>query len=93
MQTIETSGLINLLKENMKLRAEVTTLVDILRASELTERVPDDWYARLKLARSTERYQSIVREYDEQFTQLGHAKSREDIDAVLHHIPMMRFSE
>lgn len=93
MRVTNASGLSDLLKENMVLRAEIATLVDILRMSELTECLPHDWLSRLKQARHTETYLNIANEYDAQLAKLDHAASREEIEEVLQHIPLMRITE
>ena len=93
MQDTKAPGLIGLFQENMVLRAEIATLVEILRISELTERLPEDWLSRLKQARHTESYQNIAKAYDRQLAKLDRATSRGEIDEVLQDIPLMILNE
>ncbi|HTV04181.1 MAG TPA: hypothetical protein VME86_02355 [Acidobacteriaceae bacterium] len=88
MQSQNTSGLVELLKENMALRAENEALADILKVSDLTGERPVDWRAILKDARQSKAYRDMVERYDPVFSQLDDAVSRAEIDMLLQSIPL-----
>jgi len=89
MQLQKTSGLVDLLKENMVLRAEVEALMEILRVAEMTEQVPMDWRALLKETRQTKRYRDAAQQYDSVFRQVENSASKMEIDELLQIIPLM----
>lgn len=88
MQSQQSSGLIELLKENMVLRAEINALAEILKVSDMTGQKPADWRALLRNARETRAYRDTAERYDLLFTQLDDTSSRPEIDAVLQEIPL-----
>jgi len=88
MQLQKASGLVDLLKENMVLRAEVEALIEILRVAEMTEQVPTDWRALLKEARQTKAYRDVTEQYDQLFGLVENAASRMEIDELLQGIPL-----
>ena len=89
MQLQKTSGLVDLLKENMVLRAEVEALMEILRVAEMTEQVPMDWRALLKETRQTKRYRDAAQQYDSVFRQVENSANKMEIDELLQIIPLM----
>lgn len=93
MQSNQASGLIDLLKENMVLRAENGTLTDILKVSDLTGERPVDWRATLRDARRGKEYRSLVGQYDSLFSRLEDATTRAEIDALLQQIPLRDLTE
>lgn len=88
MQTQRASGLIELLKENMELRAEVKALIDILKVSDLTGQRPAEWRATLNDARHSKAYREAVERYHPLFARLDSATTREEIDSLLQKIPL-----
>ena len=77
------SGVLDLLRENMTLRADVAALVRILEARELTGEFTGDWRALLKTARATEIYQASIYRYDDVIERAGEASSRAEMDRAL----------
>jgi hypothetical protein len=88
MQSQRSSGLVELLKENMVLRAEINALADILKVSDMTGQKPADWRALLRDARETMAYRDTAERYNPLFARLDDTSSRAEIDAVLQEIPL-----
>ena len=88
METQRSSGLIELLKENVALRAEVEALIDILKVSDLTGQRPAEWRATLRDARQSKAYRDAVERYHALFARLDDAGTRAEIDALLQKIPL-----
>lgn len=82
------SGLVDLLRENMTLRAEAAALMRILEARELAGEFAGDWRALLKTARTTEPYRATVHRYDDVIQKVGEATSRADVDRVLESVEL-----
>lgn len=82
------SGLVDLLRENMTLRAEATALVRILEARELTGQLSGDWRALLKTARTTQPYLAVAQRYDDVIERVAEASTRSDIDRVLESVEL-----
>lgn len=82
------SGLVDLLHENMVLRAEVEALVGILRTRELTGQIAGDWFDVLKTERKTQSYQGVVHRYDDVIAQVAEVSTRADVDRVLESVEL-----
>lgn len=88
MQHRHASGLVELIRENMRLRAEVAALIRILEARELTGEFSGDWRALLRTARSTQPYNGILHRYDDVIEQVAAVSTRGEIDRVLEEIEL-----
>ncbi len=88
MQTQRSSGLIELLKENMALRAEISALIDILKVSDLTGQRPAEWRATLNDVRRSRAYRDAVEQYDALLARLEDATTRAEIDFLLQKISL-----
>ena len=82
------SGVLDLLRENMSLRAEAAALVRILEARELTDEFAGDWRALLQSARTTEPYQATTHRYNDVLERVGEASSRADMDRLVESVEM-----
>lgn len=82
------SGVLDLLRENMALRAEAAALVRILEARELTGEFTGDWRALLRTTRSTEPYLATIHRYDNEIERAGEASSRQEMDRVLESVEL-----
>ena len=80
MQVRHASGLVDLLQENIVLRADLTALIGILEARELTGQISGDWRVVLQTIRKTQAYQSILHRYDHLLERAAEASTRVDID-------------
>lgn len=77
------SGVVDLLRENMVLRAELEALAGILDGGELTGQLSSDWRTLLKNQRTTQIYRATVQQYDDVIRQVSEASSRAEIDRLL----------
>lgn len=84
------SGITDLLRENMALRAEVEALTGILQARELTGRIASDWRDVLSTVRKTESYLATVHRYDDLIQRVSEAGERADVDRMLESVELHR---
>ena len=87
MQFQKTYGLVELLKENMLLRAEVASLTEILTIAETTGQLSADWRVLLKEARQTQAYRDVAEQYDTLFKQIEDVADTTGIDDLLQAVP------
>lgn len=86
MHAEKRTSLVELLQENMLLRAEVASLAEILDVAEETSQAPDDWRSLLREARQTKKYRDIAGQYQSLFMELenvaGIAEIEERLESV-----------
>lgn len=88
MQPRHASGLVELIRENMRLRAELAALVRLLEARELTGEFSGDWRELLRTARGTQPYKNTVHRYDDVIAKVSEVSTRADIDRLLESIEL-----
>ena len=88
MQPGHASGLVELIRENMRLRAELDALVRILEARELTGEFSGDWRDLLRTARGTHPYKNIEHRYDNVIAKVSDVSTRAEIDRLLESIEL-----
>lgn len=84
------SGLTDLLRENMLLRAEVQALLGILESRELTGRAAAGWLDVLRTERKTESYLATVHRYDDLIHQVANVAKRTDVDRLLESVELYK---
>lgn len=88
MQQRHASGLVDLIRENMRLRAELAALVRILEGRELTGEFSGDWRDLLRTARATQPYKNIEHGYDDLIAKVSEVSTRTEIDRLLESIEL-----
>jgi hypothetical protein len=88
MQQRHASGVVDLLRENMHLRAELAALVRILEARELTGEFSGSWRNLLKTARSTQPYRSLAHRYDDLIERVSETSTRAQMDHLLESVEL-----
>ena len=88
MQQRPASGLVDLIRENMRLRAELAALVRILEARELTGEFSGDWRDLLRTTRATQPYKNIEQRYDDVIARVSELSTRAEIDRLLESIEL-----
>ncbi len=83
MRQRHASGLIDLLRKDLELRAENAVLIRIPEARELTGNSSGDWRALLEIARTTQACLSIAERYDHLIGRVTQASTRAEIDHLL----------
>lgn len=83
MHAEKATSLVDLLQENMLLRAEVASLAEILDVAEETSQVPADWRSLLREARQTKKYRDVAGQYQSLFTELENIADRAGIEERL----------
>jgi len=66
----QTRELVRLLREFMRLQAEVRTLASILEAAVRINQPPVGWLDLLKEARKSQEYRSISEQYEAEFSRI-----------------------
>lgn len=89
MQERHASGLVDLLQENVALRADLTALIGLLEARELTGQISADWRTVLQAIRKTQSYQNILHRYDHVLERAAEASTRADIDHMLESVELL----
>lgn len=90
MQSRHASGLVELIRENMWLRAELAALVRILEARELTGEFSGDWRDLLRAARGTQPYKNTEHRYDGVIAKVSDVSTRGEIDRLLQSIELYK---
>lgn len=88
MQQRYASGLVDLIRENMRLRAELAAVVRILEARELTGEFSGDWRDLLRTARATHPYKNTEHRYDDVIAKVSEVATRAEIDHLLESIEL-----
>jgi hypothetical protein len=80
-----------LVREHLRLQAEVKTLAAILDTAVYVHQPPIDWLEALKLARETEAYRNISEQYDSLLVQLEKSADLNQLDRLISTIPPTEF--
>jgi hypothetical protein len=90
MHAQKTTPLVDLLRENMLLRAEVSSLAEILEVAEETGQLPADWRNLLRETRRTRTYLDIAGQYESLFRELENVTDRADIEERLETVELAK---
>ena len=90
MEPRHASGVVDLMKENMLLRAEIAALVRILESRELTGESTGDWRSLLKSARATTPYRRVAHQYDDLIHHIAETSTRAEIDQLLESVELYK---
>jgi hypothetical protein len=90
MEARHASGVVDLMKENMLLRAEISALVRILESRELTGDSSGNWRALLKSARTTTPYKRLAHRYDDLIQHIAETSTRSEIDQLLESVELYK---
>ena len=85
--------LVELLRENMRLRAEIEALVNILDVTEMTGQLPADWRSDLKERRQTGPYRNISEQYEPLLKEIEESGDEVNWDKILLSIPAAQLVE
>ena len=83
MHAEKATSLVDLLQENMLLRAEIASLAEILDVAAETSQVPSDWRSILREARQTKKYRDVAEQYQSLFLELENVAGRAEIEERL----------
>lgn len=90
MHAEKATSLVDLLQENMLLRAEVASLAEILDVAEETGQLPADWRSLLREARQTQTYRDVAGQYQSLFRELENVADRAGIEERLETVRLAR---
>jgi len=86
MYTGKAMSLVDLLQENMVLRAEVASLAELLDVAQEIGEVPADWRSLLKDARQTQKYLNIAEQYESLFKKLRDVTDKSELETLLEEV-------
>ena len=86
MCTDKAMSLVDLLQENMVLRAEVASLAELLDVAQEIGEVPADWRSLLKDARQTQKYLNIAEQYESLFKKLRDVSDKSELETLLEEV-------
>lgn len=82
--------LIELLRDYVRLQAEIRALASILETAVVINEVPVGWLDLLKKARQEEAYRSIAEQYKPLFARVDAAADATEVEQLLRTIPSAR---
>ena len=83
--------LVALMREHLRLQADLRTLASILTVAEMQERPPYEWLEALKLMREQPEYQNIAQEHEQLFRSVENAADVEECQRLLETMPSTQF--